>query len=74
MREQYFGTNRKKLSRKISYLEILWKSLDDFTLKVLMAAAVISIVVKMITENEHRDRAWIEGFMIFIAVMVSSNV
>lgn len=39
-----------------------------------MVAAVISIIVNMITEEDHRSIAWIEGFAILVAVFVSSFV
>jgi P-type Ca2+ transporter type 2B len=39
-----------------------------------MAAAVASIVVNMIMEEDHRSTAWIEGFAILMAVFVSSFV
>lgn len=57
-----------------SYCEILLGALDDFTLKILMVAAVISIVINIIIEEHERDTAWIEGFAILCAVALSSNV
>ena len=39
-----------------------------------MIAAVLSIVINMIVEVEHRNIAWIEGFAILMAVFVSSSV
>ena len=49
-------------------------ALDDLMLKVLLVAAVISIVVSMIFEEDHRDIAWVEGAAILIAVFVVSFV
>jgi hypothetical protein len=54
---------------------------DDFTLKILIVAAFVSIsilkwlkVVEMIVEADHRDTAWIEGFAILCAVIISSFI
>lgn len=57
-----------------SYCEIVLGTLDDFTLKILIAAAIISIIIHMIVEKDHRETAWIEGFAILVAVALSSNV
>lgn len=73
-REKYFGTNRKAPLASKSYCEIVLGALDDFTLKILMVSAVISIIINMIVEKDHRETAWIEGFAILVAVALSSNV
>ncbi len=57
-----------------TYCEIVLGTLDDFTLKILIAAAIISIIIHMIVEKDHRETAWIEGFAILVAVALSSNV
>lgn len=77
-REAAFGHNRKAASKLKSILTLFIESLDDFTLKILIVAAAVSIgkmlnsVVQTITEVDHRSTAWIEGFAIFIAVLISS--
>lgn len=43
-------------------------------MKILTVAAIISIIVNMIIEKDHRDTAWIEGVAILCAVALSSNV
>jgi len=44
-------------------------------MRVLLVAATISIVVDEATaEEDHRSTAWVEGFAIFIAVIVCTNV
>jgi len=47
--------------------------LNDFTLKILIAAAIVSIVIEMATSDE-REIAWIEGTAILIAVFIVSMV
>jgi len=60
-----------------SKMESLWEiflgALDDFTLKILLVAAVVSIIVETIT-SDHKDIAWIEGFAILVAVFLSSGI
>jgi len=43
-------------------------------LKILIVAAIISIVVNMIFEADHRATAWIEGAAIIMAVTVVAMV
>lgn len=44
-------------------------------MRILLAASLISIVIEVSTSNDdHRPTAWIEGFAIFVAVMVCANV
>lgn len=57
-----------------SYCEIVLGALDDFTLKILLVAAIASIILNMIVEEDHRETAWIEGFAILCAVALASNV
>ena len=50
-------------------------ALEDFTMRVLMVAAVVSIIIDVSTaDDSHRSTAWVEGFAILVAVAVCSNV
>jgi len=49
-------------------------ALDDFMLKILIVAAIISLIVSMIFEKDHRNIAWVEGAAILVAVFVVSFV
>lgn len=42
---------------------------DDLILKILMVAAVISIIINMVTE-ENKSTAWIDGFAILCSCAV----
>ena len=54
---------------------MLWGALGDFTLRILMVAAAVSIVISVSTASkDDRSTAWIEGFAILAAVMVCSTV
>ena len=45
-------------------------ALEDFMLRVLLVAGVVSIVLEMIVHPEKRSLAWIEGFAIILAVFI----
>jgi len=53
---------------------LVLQALDDLILKILICAAIISIVVNMVFEADHRATAWIEGAAIIVAVAVVSMV
>lgn len=42
-REEFFGNNKKPEAKLKSLLEIFMQALDDFTLKILIVAAIVSI-------------------------------
>jgi len=49
--------------------------LNDFTLKILIAAALVSIAIELGTaDDSHRATAWVEGFAILIAVWICASV
>ena len=50
-------------------------ALEDFTMRILLVASVVSIIIDCSTANAaHLSTAWIEGFAIFVAVAVCVNV
>ena len=70
-----FGNNRKPEIPPKGYFELLCAALEDFTMRVLMVASVVSIVIETATAKEdHRPTAWIEGFAIMVAIAVCANV
>jgi Ca2+ transporting ATPase len=73
-RDSAFGTNAKDAPKRTGFCKLVLMALDDLMLKVLLVAAVISIVVSMIFEEDHREIAWIEGAAILVAVFVVSFV
>ena len=45
--------------------------MDDFILKILIVASLLSIVVEVaVAEASKRKTAWIEGFVILLAVAI----
>ncbi len=50
-------------------------ALGDETLRILIVAAVISIIIEVATaDDSHRSTAWIEGFAIIVAVFICAFV
>lgn len=49
-------------------------ALEDFMLRVLLIAGVVSIILEMISAADHRETAWIEGFAIILAVIIVVSV
>lgn len=73
-RVKAFGDNHPPMIVPKSFISLFCAALNDFTLIILMVAAVKSIVIKMITEPDKRETAWIEGFVIIAAVLICSLV
>lgn len=49
-------------------------ALDDLMLKILIVAAIVSMIISIIFEEENKAIAWIEGGAILLAVAVVSGV
>lgn len=49
-------------------------ALEDFMLRVLLLAGVVSIILEMISAADHWTTAWIEGFAIILAVFIVVTV
>jgi len=75
-REQVFGHNRKAVRENESFWALWWNSLGDFTLRVLILCAILSIIVEMAMAQTKsaREVGWIDGFSILLAVILSSSV
>ncbi|CAD8110921.1 unnamed protein product [Paramecium sonneborni] len=74
-REILFGNNKKPVIPPKTYIKLLLQALEDFIMRVLLVASIVSIIIGVATaDDDHRSLAWIEGFAIFIAVFVCCNV
>jgi hypothetical protein len=70
-----YGNNKRPALATKSFCELLYGALNDFTLKILLVCATVSIIISTATAKEdHRSTAWIEGFAIYFAVALSSGV
>ncbi len=84
-RDKAFGNNKKpEIEPKVKkyffilikgYFELLTNALEDFTMRILIFASIVSIIIETATaDDSHRSTAWIEGFAILVAVAVCANV
>lgn len=76
LRELFFGNNRKAPRESEGFWSLWWNSLGDFTLRVLILCAILSITVEMAMAKttSAREVGWIDGFSILLAVVLSSSV
>jgi len=68
-----FGKNQLEPPPMPSYLWLIWEGLQDVTLIMLLAAALVSFVLGVGFE-EDKSVAWIEGLAICLAVVLVLNV
>ncbi|KAF8822135.1 plasma membrane-type Ca(2+)-ATPase A1 PMCAA1, partial [Cardiosporidium cionae] len=68
-RKQQFGENRLPQRQPTAFITLCFDAARDFTLRVLMGCGVISIVLNFFF-SKHPEIEWIEGFAIWVAVLV----
>ncbi|CAD7952894.1 unnamed protein product [Amoebophrya sp. A25] len=75
-RRETFGENRIPERPPQTYLQILYGAFQDFTIIMLVCAALASIFVCLVFEmQEHPDSlCWIEGTAIIFTVILVTNV
>jgi Ca2+-transporting ATPase len=64
-----FGENTKHLPKIKSFLSILASQFQDLTLKILLVAATLTLVIGLFASGEQR---WVEGASIYFAVALIS--
>ena len=69
-RIKYFGSNKKEKIKIKSFLLLILEQLNDAVLIIFIIAGIVSIIINLIVEDEHREIAWIEGFTILLAVII----
>lgn len=75
VRETKYGNNHRYTPPLSTFCELFKEALDDFILKILMVASIVSIGVEVGTaSSDHRKTAWIEGFVVLVAVGICSLV
>eukprot|EP01017_Pseudomicrothorax_dubius_P024496 TRINITY_DN2602_c0_g4_i1.p1 TRINITY_DN2602_c0_g4~~TRINITY_DN2602_c0_g4_i1.p1 ORF type:complete len:1110 (-),score=290.43 TRINITY_DN2602_c0_g4_i1:194-3523(-) len=74
-RVQVFGSNAKKVKPLPGFWELFYEALEDTTLRILLVAGIVSIAIEVPTADEdHRKTSWIEGFAIFMSVLICATV
>ena len=66
-RKHHFGDNKPLKKKMTAFMKFVWECFEDLTLKVLIVAALISLILGMI---EDIRTGWLEGLGIFIAIAV----
>jgi len=76
IRTSIFGTHHKDPPERTPFLTLVLGALDDFMLKLLLVCATVIIPVEVGFAHDAAERktAWIEGFVIYVAVAVVSLV
>ena len=70
VREEKYGSNRKTIVLPKTWCQFAIEALEDFMLRILIVAGIVSIIVDQIMHPEDRAIAWIEGFAILLAVTI----
>jgi magnesium-transporting ATPase (P-type) len=61
--------------KRTGFFKLFFIAMNDMMLKILIVAAVISIVISMIfADDNERPIAWVEGAAILMAVLVVTTV
>ena len=68
-REETFGSNKVFVEPVPPFCSYVWEALKDLMVRILIVAAVISIVLG-VTFSEDPSKDWIDGVSIVIAVLV----
>ncbi|EAS05962.2 calcium-translocating P-type ATPase, PMCA-type protein (macronuclear) [Tetrahymena thermophila SB210] len=70
-RKEAFGDNQKVAIPLKTFFELFIEALDDFTVKLLIVAAAAALILEMaLASPDDRSIAWIDGFGIFVAVLI----
>ncbi len=67
LRRQVLGSNVLALKKARSFLFLCWEALQDFTLLILLACAVINIITSFF--GSHAD-SWVGMFLLFCSVVI----
>jgi len=71
-RKKKFGPNILPVKPTNTLLSLILECFGDLMLKILLAAAFVSLVIGVI--NDGWESGWIEGSSIFFAVMIITTV
>ncbi|GBG29686.1 Calcium-transporting ATPase [Hondaea fermentalgiana] len=71
-REKY-GSNAVELPPKPNFCMLLYEGLQDMTIIMLIASAIVSLILGLAVERDFQH-GWIEGTSILVSVMIVINV
>lgn len=72
LRQQRFGKNQYKEVPPKSLWSLLAEQFEDQVLQLLMFAALLSTILGVAIEEQRKERAWIDGVAIWMAVIAVS--
>lgn len=68
-RVAHFGSNMPKIRPRTTFCELVWDSLQDFMLQLLIVCAIFALITEMaFAKPEALSYAWVEGGGILAAV------
>ena len=68
-RKKFFGTNKLFIEPLPNYCIFVWKAMSNLMILILIIAAIVSIVLGCtISQNKNKD--WIDGLSIVIAIFI----
>ena len=73
-RQQAYGHNEVRHAKAKGFLRIVGEQLADPTVRLLMAAAVLSLVLGLAIAEERRNKNYVDGIAIWIAVFAVSFI
>ena len=68
-RNKWYGSNAKEKKPLRTICQILCTVLEDFTLRILLAASIATIIINMIVEEEERATGIFFGCFVFTSLM-----
>eukprot|EP01012_Entosiphon_sulcatum_P020576 TRINITY_DN254_c0_g1_i1.p1 TRINITY_DN254_c0_g1~~TRINITY_DN254_c0_g1_i1.p1 ORF type:complete len:1040 (+),score=198.37 TRINITY_DN254_c0_g1_i1:471-3590(+) len=73
-RVEMYGPNTLPPPKQVSFLALVWECLKDNMLRLLIVAAILSIIFGVTINKDHGSADWIEGVAILISVTVVVTV
>jgi len=71
-RKSTYGINCTKEAEETSFMDFVWECLEDPTLKILLVASFVSLIIGIYQEGF--STGWIEGTAIFFAVFIVVSI
>ena len=66
-REKVYGDNKPLVKKMTTFIEFVWECFEDLTLRILLVAALVSLILGLIHDP---STGWLEGVAIFFAVAI----
>ena len=57
-----------------TFMDIIWETLDDFVMKILIGCAIVNLIIAVVKGGDHMLLEMIDGFAILCAVVICTLV